>query len=144
MQVLAAVAPAADVDAADVAERADLPLDPGQQDAELGGELVAEVARLGVVLARLEQDDERQSGRPVEGPEAPVLVRPEVLVVGGRAAAAVDPALTVARALHGFRGQQRARSQRAFERERLPLLDGRHLQRVLGARVELLGCLRHG
>ena len=55
MQVLAAVPPAADVDAADLADLADRALDPGEQDAELCRELVGQVARLGEVLARLEQ-----------------------------------------------------------------------------------------
>src|ERR1700751_3099943 len=40
VQVLAPVAPAADVHAADVAERADLALDATEQDADLGGKLV--------------------------------------------------------------------------------------------------------
>src|ERR671918_1432297 len=39
VQVLAAVAPAADVDAADLADRADGALDPREQDAQLGREL---------------------------------------------------------------------------------------------------------
>ena len=58
MQVLAAVAPSADVDAADLADGADRPLDPRDHDAELRGELVREIARVGVVGAREEDDDD--------------------------------------------------------------------------------------
>jgi hypothetical protein len=52
VQVLAAVAPAADVDAADVADRADGTLDPCEEEALFGGKVVGQVAGLGEVLAR--------------------------------------------------------------------------------------------
>ena len=52
VQVLAPVAPLADVDASDLADRAHGSLDPREHDAELRGEIVGEVTELGDVLAR--------------------------------------------------------------------------------------------
>ena len=143
MEVLAAVAPAADVDAADVAERADLSLDPAQEHAQLRGELVRQVAWLSVVLARLEEDDERQAGRLVESPEPPVIVGPEVTLVGGGTTAAVDPTLAEARPLHLLRRPEHTRPHLAVEGERLPLLDRRHAQRAGHPGVELFRRLGH-
>ena len=139
MEVLAPVAPATDVHAPDLPDRPYRALDSRDQHAELGGQLLGQVSGLGVVHPGLEQRDERQAGRTVERPQAPALRRPEVLVVAEVAAAAVDAALAVPRRLALDRREQRPRSQVAGERERLPLLDGRHSQRARSAGVELLG-----
>ena len=87
VQVLAAVAPAAHVHAADLADRPHRALDSREQDAELGGQVVGQVARLREVLARLEQDDDGEPGRPVEAPQPPALARPEVRRRRGRSSA---------------------------------------------------------
>ena len=142
VQVLAALAPAADVDAADVADGPDGALDPLHQRPQLGRELGRQRLDV-VVLLRLEDQDERQPGRP-ERRQLPVLVLPDQVVRGLAAGVAVDPALAVARLLVLPRAAASARGRISpVERERLPLLDGRHPQRVLGALVELFGRLGH-
>jgi len=143
VEVLAPVTPTTDVHAPDLPDRPYRAIDSRDQHAELGGECVGKVSGLGVVHPGLEQRDERQAGRTVERPEAPALRRPEALVVAEVAAAAVDAALAVPRRLVLGRREQGPRSQVAGERERVPLLDGRHSQRARGAGVELLGRLGH-
>jgi diadenosine tetraphosphate (Ap4A) HIT family hydrolase len=143
VQVLAAVAPAADVDASDLADRPQSALDSGQQDAELCGQAVGEVARLADVVARLEEDDDGEPGRLVQTAHAPALVRPQIVVVGRRAGMAVDAALAVTRLLALDRWTQRPRLHLTVERERVPRLDGRHAQGACDACVQLFGRLGH-
>ena len=114
-----------------------------QQDTELRREIIGEVAGLGEVLARLQKDDE---GRPVgsERVQPPTLGRPDVLVVRGQTAAAIDTALAVARLFPLDRRPEGARGHLAVEREGIPLLDRRHAQRVGFTGVQLLRSLRHG
>ena len=95
------------------------------------------------MLAGLEDEDERQPGR-AHGKQAPVLVRPDVLLVARLAAATVDTALAVPGLLALDRRLKLSRRQLAVERERVPLLDRRHAERVLDALVELFGSLGHG
>ena len=76
---------------------------------EVGGELIGQVAGVGVVLARLEQHDDGQPVR-LRGQQAPAFVRPDVCLVGLRAAPAVDAALAVARLL-GSTGGSSARGR---------------------------------
>ena len=142
MEVLAAVAPAADVDAADVGDRAHRPLDPGEQNTEIGGAPVREVAGLRVVLARLEHHDHGQPGR-AKRPYAPMVVRPEVVLVGSGATPAVDAAFAVPRGVAIGRRLQLARTHLAVEGESLPVLDGRHPQLVFHPLVELFRALGH-
>ncbi|HKW73086.1 MAG TPA: hypothetical protein VJQ08_09700 [Candidatus Dormibacteraeota bacterium] len=99
MKVLAAVAPAADVDASDVAEPSHCPLDARLQQAELLGHLVLEVAGIAIVAARLEQKDQGEARRFLERQEAPPLAGPEVVGIGSLAVEAIDPAGTCARNL---------------------------------------------
>src|SRR5437870_1440500 len=87
-------------------------------------------------FTRARRRAERKPVRRRERPEPPSLVRPDVLGVRGRAAPAVDAALAEARPLALLRRPELARPQRALERPLLPLLDGRHPQRVLRAGVE--------
>jgi hypothetical protein len=142
VEVLAAVAPTADVNAADLADASHRTLDPGDEEAELGGQVVGEVAGIGVVIPRLEQDHDRQ---PVGlgGEQTPALVRPEVRLVGLGAAPAIDAALAIAGLLVGEWRQERSRSHVPVERELLPLLDGGHPEMIDGASVDLLRRLRH-
>jgi hypothetical protein len=71
VEVLAAVSPAAHVHATDVGDRAHRSLDPRQQRAQLGCEVVGQVARFGVVRARLQEQDHRQPGWVVGRAETP-------------------------------------------------------------------------
>jgi hypothetical protein len=50
------------VHATDVGNRADCALDARQQEAELGGQVVGQVAGFGEVVARLQEHDHRQPG----------------------------------------------------------------------------------
>ena len=142
MQVLASVAPLADVDAADLADRAHGSLDPREHDAELRGEIVREVADLGDVLAGLENHDDGQAGR-FQTVQAPALVRPEVLVVRRSASLAVDTACAAPRLLTLDGRLERARAHLAVEREGLPLVEWGHLQGIRGPLIHLLGGLGH-
>ena len=105
------------------------------------GELVGEVAWLGKVLARLQHRDERQPGG-AEGLDPPPVVRPEVRVVRGLAARALDAACANPGRLVGGR-LERAGLHGAGERPGVPLLDGGRAQCVPGTLVELLGSLSH-
>src|SRR5439155_17475012 len=78
--------------------------------AELRGELIREFAGLADMCAGLEQNDDRESGRPIERPEAPAVARPDVFLVGRRATRAVDAALTDSRRLALHRRPQRPRA----------------------------------
>ena len=144
VQVLAAVAPLADVHAADLADRAHGSLDPRQHDAELRGEVVREVAELGEVLARLE-DARPPAGRSGPTRRAGASVRSST----GTRRPAVSiarqstPPCAVAWLLTLDRRLKRARAHLSVERERLPLLDRGHAQGVRGAFVDLLGGLGH-
>ena len=72
--MLTAVAEAADVDAADLADTPHRTFDPAEQDSELGRELVGKVAGLRVVLAGFEHGDEGQARR-TDGAQTPAFVR---------------------------------------------------------------------
>ena len=144
VQVLAPVAPATDMHTPDLADCTDCALDPCEEHAELGRELVRQIAGLREMLARLEQDNDRQACWRVERPQAPALARPEVLVVGADAAHAFDTAMAVPGRLLLDGRLEAARPHLAVERERLPVLDGRHSERSGRACVQLLGSLRQG
>src|SRR5262249_28983806 len=87
VEMLSAVSPAADMYSAELSQRADRAFDPRHQQAQLGCELVRKVAGLGEMRTRLEEHDERQAARLLEGEETPPFVRPEEVVVGRGAAA---------------------------------------------------------
>jgi hypothetical protein len=142
VEVLAPVAPLADVHAADLADGADRALHTTEHDAELGEEVVRDIAEVAEVLSRLEDDHDRKASRP-ESHDPPVLTRPDVVVVRGLASSAIDAALAEARFLLLDRREQVARLHFPVEWERVPLLDRRHPQRVLDPLVELFGSLRH-
>src|SRR5581483_6061839 len=142
VEVLRAVAPAAAVNVADPADRVDRTLHPDEQRAELRLVLHGQIVEL-VVVARLEDDDGREPARLRERRDEPALARPEGVGPAVRAAPAVDAALTAARRLPLDRLRERAGGQRAGERPRLPVGDGRHAERVVRALPELLRRLRH-
>src|SRR3954449_539163 len=142
VQVLGALAPAADVHARDAADGEDGALDAPEHHALLAGELVGEVRRAGNVHARLEDHDDRQPGRLAEADDAPALRRPQVVGVRLRARAAAVAALSLERGL-GRQRRQGLRPDRALERPRVPVLDGWRAEGAGGAGVELLGRLGH-
>jgi hypothetical protein len=130
--------------ATDLADGSHGTLYSGEEDAELGGQLVGEVARLRVMLPGFQKHDDRQARGAVERPEAPALRRPEVLVVAGRTAAAVDATLAVSNRVTFRWGRESPWAQLAVERERLPLVDRGHSQRTGRTGKELLRSLGHG
>src|SRR5204862_587771 len=142
MQVLRAVAPAADVHAADLADAPDRALDSGEQDAALGSKGVRKVPRLGVMLTRFENQDDREAGRP-DRPQPPPLVRPQELVVGLLAGATLHAALAVPRLLSPDRRLKRPRPHVAVEWKRFPFVDGWHAEVVRHAFMELFWRLGH-
>src|SRR5213592_2960327 len=95
------------------------------------------------MLTRLEEDDDGQAGRRLKRVEPPAIVRPDVLVVARRSAAAVDAALAVTRLLLLHRRSERSRTHLAVERPCIPGLDRGHAQPAGDARVELLWRLGH-
>ena len=100
VQVLTAVAPAADVDATDVADRPDRPLCPRQQDAEFRRAPVGEVSEAPRNAPRgSSMTTTGQSRWPDLESSRQRSLDPDVLVVGGRAPPAVDSALSEARLL---------------------------------------------
>jgi hypothetical protein len=95
----APLAPPADVDAADVANRADGSLDPDDEPSEVGGEVVREVRQVHVFPC-LEDDDDGQPERLVTRDDAPALVAPESRAVAALAApAGARPGFAAARRL---------------------------------------------
>ncbi|GAC1692861.1 MAG: hypothetical protein PVS2B1_16160 [Candidatus Dormibacteraceae bacterium] len=62
MQVLAAVSPPADVNAPDMVDRTHCPLDAREEEAQLGCEVVRQVAGFCVMGAWLEEHHHRQAG----------------------------------------------------------------------------------
>src|SRR5581483_2497740 len=95
------------------------------------------------VRARLEQEDDRKAARLLERSDCPVLVRPQRVDVGVRAAPAVDTAAAVARALRFDRRLQLADADVPVERPRFPLLQGWHVEMRPCALPELFRCLGH-
>jgi hypothetical protein len=148
VEVLAAVAPAADVHSADLADASDGALDPDDEGPQLGGQLVGQVRKV-EMRSCLEDRDHRQPVLSLDWDDAPVLVTPQRRLVPTLASAAVDPALAVARLLLVDRWLQRPDADVALEWERLPLLQRRHPEPSVGtdgplcAPVELLRRLAH-
>ncbi len=107
VEVLAAVAPAADVHVADRRRSRDGALHAHEQRPEL--DLRARPAARGSrVRARLEDHDRRQPARPSSGRDEPVLVRPERARVALGAAPAADAARAASRAAPPSTGRVRA------------------------------------
>jgi len=75
VQVFGAVAPSANVNPADVPDRAHRSFDARDQNPELRGKTFWEVARLRIVLTGLEQDDDGKAVR-LSRAKAPTFVRP--------------------------------------------------------------------
>ena len=96
VQVLAAVAPAAHVHVADVADRVDGTLHADQQRAELAGEIVGKIEEVDV-LPRMQEHDAREARRAVERVDDPVVVVPERALDASLAAPATDAAGAVTR-----------------------------------------------
>jgi hypothetical protein len=144
VEVVAPFAVAEHVHQAYAFDAADRALDAADENAELGGELLGQVARRRIVRARLEEDDDRQAARLVERAQPPAFVRPDVGIVRQRAGSAVDASLAVARPLSLHRRLQRLRLDGPVERPRLPLGDRRRLQLVVRSFPELLRRLGHG
>lgn len=142
VQVFGAVAPAADVNAPDVADASDRSLDAGQQHAALCREVIGQIARLCVVRTRVQEDDEGQAVRP-RRQQPPVIVGPDEVVVRFRTGPALNPALAVSRRLALDRRQERAWSHLAVEGELRPLVDSWHPERVCGSRIECFWSLEH-
>ena len=143
VEMLAPVSPPADVHPADLADRPNRSLDPRQLDSEVRGELAGEVARIRVVLARHEQDDQRQAVRILRGHQAPALVRPDELVVRRVAGPAFHAAGADSRLLLADRREELSWPDVAFEGPGVPLVERRRAQGILRALVQLLGRLRH-
>ena len=111
MEVLAAVAPAVDVDATDVLERADGAGNALDHRSQLGSQLGRQV--LQVVMRPRDQDgDDRQAGWFGRNAERPVLVLPDV--EGGIAPAAEQSTpSTPPRGGSGMRGSSNATVSRS-------------------------------
>ena len=120
----AAVAPATDVHAADLANGVDGALDSDEQRAELGREVGGHVSQV-AVLARLEDHDHGQATRLLERGQEPALVAPDRVLVPLPATPAVggilaEPSRLVPRRL------ERSHADVSLEREGLPVGDARH------------------
>jgi hypothetical protein len=96
VEVLAAVAPAADVDALDVPDCEDRALDADEERPELRLSLGRETVEV-AVLSRVEEHDDRQAARSRQRRDEPVLVAPDRVTVPGSAASAVHAVLALAR-----------------------------------------------
>ena len=114
MEVRAAVAPAVQVHTADIAERQDRALGARHDAAEVGGQVLGQVAERIDVLAARDPDGAGQAAAD-RRVQRPVLVRPD----GRRRLAAADPArraagLTAARRLGNLARSRRARNEWLF------------------------------
>jgi hypothetical protein len=147
VEVLAAVAPAADVDALDVPDCEDRALDADEERPELRLSLGRETVEV-AVLSRVEEHDDRQAARSRQRRDEPVLVAPDRVTVPGGAASAVHAALALARRVVRRR-PERPGADLALERKGLPVVERRERKAAVlvgrgqGAVVELLGGLGH-
>src|SRR5579864_5926582 len=135
VEMLAAVAPTADMDPADVAYRADGTLDSGNQPSQLGRNIIGQIARFSVMGSWLEDQNERQTRRLARGFQPPPFLSPQELRIRSHARSTVNPAGTAALHLIGSRRQQWSGTHVAVKRKGLPFLDRRHTQRLSRPRV---------
>ena len=108
MEVVAPVAPAADVDAPHVGHRAHGTLTAHEHPSQLTGLLVVELAEIDVA-SRKEQDDARQAVRRGRRRDEPSLVTPDGMLVAALTAPAIRRVLADARSLGLDRRLQGAR-----------------------------------
>jgi len=102
------------MDPRDLAHREHRALDEAEHDALLAGQVLRQVRRTGMVVARLEQDDHGEAGG-LARQQAPARVAPQVLGVGLGARLTVDAVLALDPRL-GLRRAQGLRAQVALER----------------------------
>jgi hypothetical protein len=143
VKMLASVAPPADVDATELADRSHGTLDARQLDPEIRRQVVRQISGVRVVASRHEQDDQRKAVRICRRHQAPALIRPEELLVRGVAGPAIHAPRARTRLLLGNGRKELAWPELALEGPGVPLIERRHAKCILRALVKLLGRLRH-
>jgi hypothetical protein len=144
VDVLAAVPPTTDVDPTNSGNRPHGPFDSRQQDAERTRKLVGKVARLGKVLTRLEQDNDREPTRVRWSEQTPAFVRPQIVIIRRSAAMAVNATCAAPRRVLVGWATQCTRAHLSVEWERVPAFNLRHAQRSSDPLVKLVRRFRHG